>query len=252
MAWEISDTGRHWKFPCLPPTRIDFVVYPQFAQNTDGCTLPQQRNQDFLHKPGKTARSGVEIFPQSSSCWKHKQLTWLKTIPEAPSSLSCEKTKPESKRCWDKWWECGPCLLALRQMGPIMAFEIHEKHNMSCAQGWKCSQKIPLPGADPSTPLPSPTCICWGGVILERSGIEMYRIVAKTPFFLTKLCCKEIKIACWGEQTNCGGIPKISCVKGKVWMHVLEKECVAYALLCFHYTAICWLLGSINNFSYLY
>lgn len=122
----------------------------------------------------------------------------------------------------------------------------------SCARGWKCSQKIPQPGADPSTPLPFTTCICRGGAILEGSGFEMYRIVAKTPFFLAKPCCEEIKIACWGEQTNCGGIPKISCVKGKVWMHALKKECVAYALLCFHYTAICWLLGSINKLRYLY
>lgn len=44
----------------------------------------------------------------------------------------------------------------------------------------------------------------------------MHRIVAKTLFFLLKPCCEEIKIAWWGEQTSCGGIPKILCVKGKV------------------------------------
>lgn len=39
-------------------------------------------------------------------------------------------------------------------MGPIMAFEIHEMHNMvqpSCTGGYKYSQKIPLECAEPSS-----------------------------------------------------------------------------------------------------
>lgn len=89
------------------------------------------------------------------------------------------------------------------------------------------------------------------GLFWEGVGLKCTELFLKHSFFLIKPCCEEIKIACWGEQTNCGGIPKIPCVKGKVWMHVLKKKCVAFALLCFHYSAVCWLLGSINTLSFV-